>query len=239
MVYAREFDGQAHDFGVIGVEKGTLTLYDAQSRSHWSQLFGEAISGTMQGTRVEKLSSTMTTWDKWKALHPSTTVYVKPSIPYKSRYNREAFASIATMDDGPIRNEDLIVGVEGHIEAKAYPVRRLAQSGHLVNDTIESASTVVYLSQDLATAKIFRRTVDGQTLTFGTNDADELVDAQTGTRWDPLSGTALEGPLAGKQLQPIVSTYALWFAWKKYRPDTMLYGETPEDTAGAQTPSAP
>ena len=54
-----------------------LVDYDKQTSSRWSQLFGNAVSGPMKGEQLVKLPSTMTTWAKWKALHPNTTVYVK------------------------------------------------------------------------------------------------------------------------------------------------------------------
>ena len=35
---------------------------------------------------------------------------------------------------------------------------------------------------------------------------------------------AIAGPLRGKKWNVNVSTFAFWFAWKKYRPDTQLIG---------------
>ena len=85
-MYAREFDGKALAFGVVGVDKGTLIMYDQQTGSRWSQLFGEAVDGPLEGEKLEKLPSIMTTWAKWRALHPETTVYVKPSVEYRARF---------------------------------------------------------------------------------------------------------------------------------------------------------
>ncbi len=225
MVYVREFDGQAFDFGVVGVDKGTLIMYDAQTRSRWSQLFGEAVSGEMQGRTLEKLPSTMTTWGKWRAEHPDTTVYIKSSIPYRPRFTADTFAEIAAGGGaGELADRDWIIGVEGHMEARAYPAGRLSAT-RVVNDRLESAPIVVWLSQDSATARIFQRTVDGRSLTFELTDDDALRDVETESTWDPLSGKAVSGELEGRELQPLISTYSLWFAWKKYRPDTIVYGD--------------
>ena len=177
----------------------------------------------MEGEQLVKLPSTMTTWAKWKALHPETTVYVKRSIPYDQRFTQETFAKIANMKDGPIRPNDLVVGLEGHVTSRAYLVRRLAQD-RLLNDMIEGQPIAVYLSEDLATARVLDRKVEGMTLTL-TIEGDQLQDRETGSTWDPLSGDAVSGSLEGKRLEPLVSTYSLWFAWKKYRPDTEIYGE--------------
>ena len=223
-MYARTFDGKPHDFGVLGVEQGTLILYDAQTHSRWSQLFGKATEGALIGRELVKVPSTMATWRQWRELHPETTVYVKPSADYSPEFTGQTFRDIASSRSGPVRPEDLIVGIEGHIAARAYLVRRLAGE-RLVTDTIENKPIMVYLSEDLATAKVYRRTLEDRELTFRLLPEEQLEDAETGSRWDPLTGTALSGPLEGKQLSPVISTYSLWFAWKKYRPKTTLHGE--------------
>ncbi len=209
---------------MVGVDEGTLILYNKQTNSWWNQLFGKAVSGPMEGKQLVKLPSTMTTWAKWKILHPDTTVYVKRSIPYDQRFTRETFEKIARMEDGPIRSNDLVVGLEGHVTSRAYLVRRLTKN-RLVNDMIEGQPIAVYLSEDLTTARVLDRKVDGKTLSLEISDGDQLQDRETGTSWDPLTGEAVAGPLKGKRLEPLVSTYSLWFAWKKYRPDTEIYGE--------------
>ena len=102
-------------------------MYDDETRSYWSQLVGKSVSGDMEGTQLEKIPSTMTTWGQWKELHPETTVYIKRSVPYNSRFTSETFAKVAAMEPGPVRSNDLIVGLEGHVHARAYLVRRLAE----------------------------------------------------------------------------------------------------------------
>jgi len=224
VVYVREFDGKAYDFGVVGVDRGTLIMYDKQTGSRWSQLMGEAVSGPMEGKRLAKLPSTMTTWSRWREMHPDTTVYVKPSIDYRPKFTSKTVGDLAAMGDGPLESRDLIVGVEGHVQAKAYPFRRLA-TGRLVHDTLEDAGILVYLSEDMTSARVFHRSVGEQVMTFTLGEGDHLEDEETGSRWDAMTGEALSGPMKGKRLSPIISTYSLWFAWKKYRPDTVVYGD--------------
>lgn len=224
-MYAREFEDEQRHFGVVGVDEGTLILYDEETGSHWSQLFGKAVSGEMEGTRLEKLPSTMTTWKQWKTLHPDTTVYVKRSVPYNARFTKETFEKAANVAPGPARSDDLIVGLEGHVEARAYLLRRLATNRY-VEEHFEGAPIAVYLSPDLATAKVFERKVDDRVLSFRLTDGEELEDAQTSSRWNPVTGEAVSGPLVGKKLQSLVSTFAVWFAWQHYRPDTTVRGES-------------
>ncbi|MBT7914017.1 DUF3179 domain-containing protein [Candidatus Bathyarchaeota archaeon] len=222
-MYARSFEGKPYEFGVLGVDKGTLILYDKQTDSRWSQLFGQAINGPMKGHKLEKLPSTMATWGQWKQLHPNTTVYVKPTA-YSRRFTTENFEHIVKGEDGPIQPNDLVVGFEGHIQAKVYLVRRLAQQ-RLVHDTFEGVPILVYLSADYSTVRIFTRVVDEHTLHFTLTEDEFLQDEETASRWHPVTAEAIAGPLKSKKLENLVSTYSLWFAWQKYRPDTTIYGE--------------
>ena len=232
MVYARTIEEQTLNFGVSGLDNGTLVLYDAESQSRWSQLMGEAVSGDKQGQRLRKIPSTMTTWGAWRELHPDTTVYVKSSVPYGAQFTGEALAGLAEGEPGPVRGLDLVIGVEGHIEARAYLARRLAEVGRLVHDDLENAPILVVLTEDRSTGRVFDRRVGDRTLSFEL-EGDRLRDEQTGTTWDAISGRATAGALEGQQLRELVSTYSLWFAWHKYRSDTTVHGEA-EVSAAAE-----
>ena len=231
-MYDRNVNGRTLDFGVIGLLEGSLHLYDVATRSWWSQLMGSAVSGPLEGERLAKVSSTMTTWKKWKALYPDTTAYIKRSVPYheQSDFSGEYIAEMAQKEDGPVEDTDLIIGVEGHEEARAYLIRHLAKK-RVLNDSLEGHPIVVFLSEDLTTARILDRSVgwrifnwtfNRRTLTCSPAENDLLRDAETGSLWDPMTGEAVSGSMQGKQLQPFVSTYSLWFAWNKYRPESEL-----------------
>ena len=222
-MYAREFDGKKVNFGVIGVDEGTLIMYDDATESYWSQLFGKAVKGSMEGTTLEKLPSTMTTWGEWKRNHPDTTVYIKRSVPYTSRFTTGTFAKAANMEPGPVRKNDLVLGIEGHVEARAYLVRRLAKE-RLVEETFEGAPIAVYLSEDLATAKVFDRNVSGDAVHLELTDDDMLRDTASGSIFNPVTGEATSGPMKGEKLRAFVSTFSVWFAWQHYRPDTSIHG---------------
>ena len=71
---------------------------------------------------------------------------------------------------------------------------------------------------------MFDSTLDGQALTFRVW-GDAFVDNETGSVWDIL-GHAVEGPLSGKQLTPLVHANHFWFAWGAFNPDTVIYKGT-------------
>ena len=50
-----------------------------------------------------------------------------------------------------------------------------------------------------------------------------MVDQQTGTTWEPLTGIGISGELAGTVLRRLPTTYSFWFAWTDFYPETKLY----------------
>ena len=80
---------------------------------------------------------------------------------------------------------------------------------------------VIAEAADVGATGVFSPIVDGQTLTFS-KQGDEIVDEQTGSIWNVL-GQAIEGPLAGAALEPIVHGDHFWFSWAAFKPDTIIY----------------
>jgi hypothetical protein len=225
VVYDRTIEGRTLELGAVGLEKGVFLLYDRQTGSWWNQIAGRAVKGPLEGRRLRKRPSTLTTWGRWRALHPETTVFSDPRVTGRRRFTEESVSRVTLSGGGAIAGDDLIVAVEGESSARAYLLRRLAP-GQVANDTIDGEPILVFLAEDAVTPRVFRRLAGERTLTFEAA-GDHLRDEETGTRWDPMTGRALEGPLEGLQLEPVVFTQALWYAWRSVRPDTALWdGET-------------
>jgi len=56
-----------YTFGVSGrLYKSNVLLYDHQTESLWSQLLEKAISGSLAGKRLDKITSVRTTWKAWR-----------------------------------------------------------------------------------------------------------------------------------------------------------------------------
>ena len=230
-MYAREIDGQEFDFGVSGkLIRNVLVMYDRQTNSLWSQLIGESIEGEMIGTKLEFVPSWMTTWSEWQSMHPDSLAlnkgYAGARDPYEfSYYNTDRAGVIGeTFRDDRLEVKEFVVGVELQDDAIAYPYRFLNDEP-IVNDTVGNHTLLVVFDADAANAAVFDRTIGGQTLTFDMGESiNRMVDQETGTVWDTFAGTAIEGELAGLQLERIKSTTSFWFGWKDFFPDTLVYG---------------
>ena len=119
----------------------------------------------------------------------------------------------------------------------AYPLSILSEV-EVINDTQDGRDLVVFYEagtssalgagiiaqgDDVGATGVFDPNLDGQKLTF-VQEGEGIVDEQTGSTWTVL-GQAVDGPLAGKSLTPIVHGDHFWFAWAAFKPDTIVYRE--------------
>ncbi|MBZ0274671.1 MAG: DUF3179 domain-containing protein, partial [Anaerolineae bacterium] len=161
---------------------------------------------------------------------------INPYADYDQRSRPYGFYT-AEIDSRLPALERVLAGVIGG-QPVAYPFAALAENV-VINDTVggreiaafwqpgvKSAlgSAVIDSAQDIGTAAVFSRDLDGQILTFSAGADGVIHDDQTGSRWNAF-GTALEGELAGGQLRQMVGAPHFWFAWAAFQPETLVYGE--------------
>lgn len=130
-----------------------------------------------------------------------------------------------------------VVGVRVGDDAKAYPFSVL-MSERVVNDAIGTTPFVVLWgapdtadafsaesvenSKGVGTGVAFSRVVDGQVLSFSAVDDHTFLDRETGTTWSIL-GRALDGPLVGARLSPVIHLNEFWFAWAAFNQGAQVY----------------
>jgi hypothetical protein len=139
-VYSRLIQNKERFFGVSGLlYRSNVLMYDRETESLWSQLKGEAVTGKLTGTRLEVLPSSLTTWGKWRKLHPDGLVlstdtgysrnYTKD--PYLDYYARKSgFWSFFKLGPGE-KEKELVIGIELDGQASAYPLDLLRQRGEI------------------------------------------------------------------------------------------------------------
>jgi hypothetical protein len=221
VVYERKLRGRALEVGTLGLERGVFQLYDRQTRSQWSQVTGVASRGPQKGSALRKRESILTTWATWRRLHPDTTVYFDTVLPNHHPFDEDTIARITLAGAGPLRNEDLVAGVETPRGARAWLLRALG-AGKVLNDLAGGEPVLVYLARDAVTVRVLRRQA-GQRVPTLVAEGDSLRDAETGTNWDGLTGRGVSGPLSSHPLEPLVATTALWYAWSSQHPGTTVW----------------
>ena len=211
-------------------------MYDHQTDSLWSHLAGAAVTGPMKGEKLKPLSSMFTKWEIWKKLHPNSKVlstgrsgfFASMRDPYESYYRSPDTGIIPIrLSDKRIYPKEYVLGLVLGGKAKAYPFSVLSRQP-VINDTFQTSPLLVVFDTESTTGVIFNRNVDGKTLSFKQvkkSDSKTLIlaDDATGSVWDGLTGTSLQGSYKGKKLEAITMTPSFWFGWVDHYPDTELF----------------
>lgn len=248
VTFDREVEGQVLRFGVSGLLRNSdLVMWDRQTESLWQQITGEAIVGEMAGTELSFVPSPIVAWGDFKAQFPEGEVLSRDQGIYPAEmYDNQPYAGYDSStrpflfrgdpdDRYPAMERVVAVRVSG--TNKAYPFSVISEE-RAVNDEVAGTPIVVVFGADdtaslLDTSDVtagrgvgvglaLERTVGGRVLTFDAQGQDRFVDRETGSTWD-LFGHAVEGPLAGEKLAPVVNTNELWFAWAAFNADSAVY----------------
>jgi hypothetical protein len=195
IAYSRRVDDRVLTFQVSGyLWNETMVMKDQQTHTLWSFLLGEAKNGPLKGTRLTQLAATQTDWKTWRHEQPAGTVaWLEPSkAVIRSPYSTDSIIAHP--------ESMLLVGQLGG-EAKSWKLDALAHA-ILTSDSIASEPVLIVAQGESATYRCFSCLVNGRTLTFE-RDGARMVDMETGTKWELLSGHAVSGPMAGTELTPI------------------------------------
>lgn len=248
IVFDRRLDGVVHRFGVSGLLRNSdLVMWDNVTESLWQQLTGEGLVGEYAGRQLEFLPSSIGNYADFKRQHPDGLVLSQdqgfghaygfnPYTGYSSRPAPYSFFDGNQLDPRLPALERVVNVTIGDV-VKAYPFSVL-EVERAVNDRVGDTDVVVLwggdtadaldrdiiaLSANIGTAIALSPVVDGKVLTFTARDETTFTDAETGSVWD-LNGVAIEGPLAGTELEKVVHGNEFWFAWAAFHPDGAVYG---------------
>ena len=182
-----------------------MTWYDHETRSIWSQPWGRALKGNYKGVQLNLLPFQLTTWERWKETYPHTQVMV----------NDTEYLVISRQGFQP----EFVIGLVLGSDTKAYYYTDVEALG-VVNDRLCEFPVLVWAEGEIYQA--YLRQIDNDTLTFRL-EGDEMVDEETGSRWDPSLGLAQSGPLAGKSLRQVPSLSSYDWAWMDFYPESEFY----------------
>ena len=245
IVFDRELDGVIYDFGTSGnLRNSDLVMWDRQTESWWQQFTGEGIVGTLAGKRLTFLASSIVSWSDFKAANPEGTVLSRDT-GFARRYGVNPYAGYDRVDnppflfdgdlDGRLLPKERVAALTIGDVAAAFPFSILEKE-RVVSYPVNGQDLVVLFkpgtvsaldqrsieeSRDVGATGVFDLNLDGRTLTFRA-DGDAFIDNETGSVWNIL-GEAIEGPLSGSKLTPIVHGNHFWFSWGAFQPDTKIY----------------
>ncbi|MDX1521242.1 MAG: DUF3179 domain-containing protein [Anaerolineae bacterium] len=237
------------------LRKSDLVMYDRTTETLWQQFTGEGIVGDLAGEQLTFIPSSLISFADFKAAHPDGVVLSRdtgfsrrygenPYVGYDSvgsnpfLFRGEIDGRLSAMERVVTISfaDDPNLGITEEIDV-AYPLTTLAEAG-VINDTqagVDLAffhqggtasalgARVIADAEDVGSTGVFNRELNGQTLSFK-KEGDLIIDEETGSTWNIL-GTAIDGPLAGEQLSPILHADHFWFSWAAFKPDTIIYSQ--------------
>jgi len=128
--------------------------------------------------------------------------------------------------DKVLQDADQIVGININGDIRAYPLQILVWH-EIVNDDVGGTPVAVTYCPLCFTNQVFNRTVDGQTVEFGTsgklyNSNLVMYDRTSNSLWSQAVGQSIAGKHAGLKLEKIPFDVAFWKEWKQLYPDTKV-----------------
>ncbi len=246
LVFDRRFEDQVFEFGTSGLLRNSdLIMYDRTTETLWQQFTGEGIVGELAGEQLTFLPSTLVSFKDFSEAYPEGVV-LSQNTGFDRAYGRNPYAGYDSVEqpflfdgelDGrlPAMARVVTVSLDDAGVDVAYPVSTLAEVG-VIYDNQEGQDLVVFhtfgtssalgaetisIAEDVGATAVYDPNLNGQKLTFSKVD-EAIVDAETGSTWNIL-GQAIDGPLTGETLTPIVHGDHFWFSWAAFKPDTIIY----------------
>ena len=220
-------------------------MYDRQTESLWQQFTGEGIVGELAGEQLTLLPSSMVSFADFRDAFPEGQVLSRET-GHQRPYGQNPYPGYAAIGENPFA----FVGVpDGRLAAMervitvsldeldvAYPLNALFEAGvindqqggqdlaifHMGGTSSALDAPVISMGADVGASGVFDPNLNGEKLTF-VKENDSISDEQTGSSWNIL-GQAVDGPLAGEVLAPLVHGDHFWFAWAAFRPETVVFG---------------
>lgn len=244
-----DFNGKSYllDFGTTGnLRKSDMVMYDRQTESWWQQFIGEALIGEMKGAKLKPLLSFIISYANFRESYPEGKILSK-NTGYMRNYGKNPYVGYDDIDNSPFLLQNApdkrlppmerIINISLNGINKIYPFS-LIQKEEVIHDRIGKTGLVIFhlpgtasaldkasisSSRDIGAATVFESALDNKELSFKRN-GEVFKDNETSSLWN-ITGRAIRGPLAGKQLKPIIHGNHFAFAWLAFIPDSVIYGK--------------
>jgi hypothetical protein len=244
LVFDRRVGGRLLSFGTTGnLRDSDLVMWDRQTQSWWQQLTGNAVVGSFTGTQLRALDAQILSWSDFKARYPGGDVLSRDT-GFDRPYGDNPYTGYETPNDRPflyggrldprLPPKERVAEVSVGSDTVVVPFSALARKP-TIEATVGGTPAVIFFkhgvlsaldashvrdSRDIGTVAAFDRRADGRQLSFTPRGAG-YVDGQTRSSWD-ITGRAVAGKLAGRQLQSLHSDQEFWFSVAALLPHARL-----------------
>ncbi len=248
LAFDRRVDGSTLRFGVSGLLRNSdLVMWDESTTSLWQQITGEAVVGDFAGTQLAVVPTSVVSFSQFAENFPEGRSLAAESAFGRQSYGVNPYVGYSSSQRPFLFNGDIddqlpalsrVIGVDTDDGARAYPFAEAQELG-VINDVIGDTPVVVFaggetadaldeqvigISEAIGTALALDPVVDSEVLTFSPGpESGSFTDDQTGSTWT-IVGLAIDGPLAGTQLNTVVHRNEFWFAWQAFFGADSVFG---------------
>jgi hypothetical protein len=227
-VFSPVVNGQPETFRLVGMDHFNAMFEDARTKSWWQQATGVSVAGPLKGHSLTEIPSQQLTLSAWQRLHPNTRV-LQPDSLYKkdyedlAGYNKGTIkGSLEKRDSASWQFKSWVIGVVHNKTAKAYDWNDLVKK-EIIEDSLPGLPLIIALENDSASFHAWSREVNGQSLRFEKNKAqDALTDTNTKSVWN-MNGECTEGAMKGSRLTTVPAYQEFWHSWQQFHPGTAAY----------------
>ena len=203
-----------------------LVIQDIETKSLWSAVTGECISGKLEGKSLRLFPSALTTYDEFKKQYPHGKLLAKadkgpPKSPYDTYLADESqLGTFGRVDNFErLKGKDIVFGLRLDRKQVAISQGYLSEKQFAVLEQFSPPVVVTYdtASYSVAAFSLPVQLADSLDLTL----VDDRITLSSGrTAWNARTGQLLSGEGSNLISQPITS--AFWFVWVSFFPQTEL-----------------
>jgi hypothetical protein len=137
--------------------------------------------------------------------------------------------NFVSANDATLQDMDLVLGLNINGDIRAYPLNILVWH-EIVNDFVDDIPVAITYCPLCFTNQVFKRTIDGQVVQFGTsgklyNSNLVMYDRVSGSLWSQALGQAIAGEHTGKKLERVPFDIAFWREWKTLYPESKVLSQ--------------
>ena len=157
--------GRKYQFGVSGLlYNSDVLMYDRETKSLWSQLMIQAVTGPMKGTRLQQLPLSHTSWQEWVERHPDTRV-LSNKTGYSRNYRVDPYPNYGrdgglyfpvTHSSNKYPRKEIVMGLEIDGRFKAYPFEELKQGASRFDDEFAGETFSIEFDANHRTARVVK-----------------------------------------------------------------------------------
>ncbi|OOG69275.1 DUF3179 domain-containing (seleno)protein [Algoriphagus sp. A40] len=216
-VFSPIVDGKAENFRLVGMDHFNAMFEDSETGSWWQQATGEAITGELEGKKLDEIESIQLTAGAFFKAYPDGKI-MAPDPNFLSKYDSlgkfekgKSESKLTGTDPFSWNEKSWVVGVDLENGAKAYDWNKLKET-ESIRDRVGNQDILILLNKDTQSFVVFEIPSDikSHLWTGDTLFLDSAAYSFTGKSLKPNQ----------TDLKRLKAYQEFWHSWRTFRPKT-------------------